>query len=76
MSQVKIDVLGLLELLESKHSQAKALVINARYILSTKESSLYIHEVANQLLTSSVLISEADNLRIELHKIIVDKLVE
>lgn len=76
MSQVKIDVLGLLELLESKHSQAKALVVNAHYILATAESSLYIQEVANQLLTSRVLISEADKIRIELHKIILDKLVE
>ncbi|WP_337049789.1 hypothetical protein [Serratia fonticola] len=70
MSQVKIDAMGISELMECNLAQARALLVNAHCILTSKEASLYIQEVAHQLVTARMLVCEIEKLRIDLNKII------
>ncbi|WP_152665216.1 hypothetical protein [Serratia marcescens] len=53
MSQIKIDALGLIELLESSLAQITALANVAHYTLksSNKDSSIYINDVSQLLLS-------------------------
>lgn len=74
MSQIKIDVLGISELMESNLAQARALLVNAHFILTGTEASLYIQEVAHQLVTARMLVCEIEKLRSELNFIINEKL--
>ena len=70
MSQVKIDALGISELMESNLAQARALIVNAHVILTGAEASLYINEVAQQLVTARMLVCETEKLRAEWHCLI------
>jgi hypothetical protein len=70
MNDLKLDLFGILELQESAHCRAAALISSVRREIESTGCSIYASDMSHNLDTAHRLISEAGDFRVQLERLI------